>query len=453
MVLPKGNGIIIRDSIHKTIRIPSSIRQLIDSSEMQRLREIKQLGFANLLYPGANGKRFEHSLGVYYLAIQMKKRLKYFIENPPKKADFMALDEEDFALLEISSLLHDIGHSPFSHAIDELPWYDHEKNSETIILNSELSDIIQGVFSLNPKDVIEIINPTKKSSKKNKLLTDILSGPLGLDMLDYLQRDALYAGVPYGIIDVDRLFETIELHPEGKECIIVNDKGILPVESIFFSRFAMFQSVYLHHVIRIAHKMLQVAVDISLEKNGGWLNPNELHTFTDNELISALKSKSPPQAQYLIKAIKNRELYKRFAELGWADLEKQGWEKNTIQEFILDKSKETVSIENPELLGIRNEMKKILGKKSFSDIHIMLDISPLVSKTISQLDVRIRNMKDIKIANFSDQSISAIGNYVDRAYQLLWRMRLIGNPTIIDSNKKKIIQSWNDKYNKMIFQG
>ncbi|MHA2408116.1 MAG: HD domain-containing protein [Candidatus Ranarchaeia archaeon] len=439
----KPQGVMIRDSIHKTIRIPHLVKKLIDTPTFQRLKGIKQLGLANLLYPGANGTRFDHSLGVYWLATKTRKRLQDFSINPPKGSQCIGLDKTDFAMMEVAALLHDIGHAPFSHAIDELSWFNHEDATKTLILKSEISDILQESGEIDPKKLVEILQPQKNTPAKLILLSDIISGPLGLDMLDYLQRDALYTGVPYGLVDTDRLFETIELHPQGKPKVIVNDKGILPVESVFFSRFAMFQSVYLHHVVRIAHRMLQHAINRSLVENSGWLDQKDLLQMQDDEFLYRLQTEGTPSVTKIIDALKSRRLYKRVGQISWADLEIQKWKPNQIHEFVIQgySTNKAKQLLKEFVTGIQEELT--------SSEDLLLDFPPLVSKTVSELDVRLRYKTTKNLLPFKNPGISAIGSFVERAYQLIWKIQLFGKDPVSDKKKKRVVDLWNSRFPKM----
>ncbi len=436
-------GVMIRDSVHKTIRVPEFFKKIIDTPTFQRLKGVKQIGLANLLYPGANGTRFEHALGAYYLATQTKKRFQQFLLHPPPKTKCIDLDAQDYKLLETAALLHDIGHAPFSHAIDELPWFNHEETTKKLILDSEITDILETVGSITPTHVVDVLQPTLKTPLNRVLLSDILAGPLGIDMLDYLQRDALYSGVPYGRVDTDRLFETIELHPEEQPMIIINDKGILPVESIFFSRFAMFQSVYLHHVVRIAHRMLQRAIQKALKSNGGWLDPQDLIFMQDDELLYRLQTESQESVSNTVKAIKSRNLFKRIGQVTWADLETQGWSPQQIQEFVVQGVKTRKS---QHLLG---ELTSALQGTITSLDDLLLDFPPLVSKTVSGLHVRLRHKHVDSLKPFRHPSISAIGSYVDRAYQLLWKIQIFGDRSLASKKRETIIDAWNSQFQNM----
>jgi hypothetical protein len=214
----------IRDSIHGNIKLDDLEIKLLDTPQMQRLRRIKQNGFCYLVYPAMNSTRFEHSLGVMYLAGLL--------------SDHLNLRKDERKLLRVASLLHDVGHCAFSHTSDELLKrfkIFHEENSANIILRSEISDILKegGV------DPIEVANLIKGKGALSKLL----SSEIDIDKMDYLIRDSYYAGVAYGVIDLERVIHGIKLMKDSGE-VVVKRGSLEAVESLLISRNLMYQTVY-----------------------------------------------------------------------------------------------------------------------------------------------------------------------------------------------------------------
>ncbi|MHA1713556.1 MAG: hypothetical protein ACTSW4_05920, partial [Candidatus Ranarchaeia archaeon] len=261
------------------------------------------------------------------------------------------------------------------------------------------------------------------------------------DMLDYLQRDTLYTGVPYGRVDADRLFETIEIDPTGKPRLIVNDKGVLPVESIFFSRHQMQTSVYQHHLVRITQRMMQEAV-ISLQRQQR-ISPVEYAKFSDPGFVNYLKKNLDPDVySRFIEALFNRRLYKRVFEITWSCLETQGKTAQEILEFIRTLQEPTVRSQREEIIA------GTLQKTGKTDIHkdeVLLDVPPLVTKSVSSILIRQRK-KGGELIALRDPNISAIGSYIERAYQLIWKTRLFSHPRITLKEKIKIAETWNYIY-------
>ncbi len=193
-----------RDPVYKDIFLSDLEVKVIDTPVFQRLRRIKQLGVTNLVYPGANHTRFEHSIGAANIAGRIVKRL-----------DVGELKEE----IKVAALLHDLGHGPLSHTSEEILkkhlGSSHEDNTLRLVRESEVSDILSE-NSIDVSSVVQILN------KKNKF-SSLISGEVDVDRMDYLSRDAYHTGVAYGIIDLDRIINNIELL-EGK--FVVKQGGI-----------------------------------------------------------------------------------------------------------------------------------------------------------------------------------------------------------------------------------
>lgn len=225
-----SNKKFIRDSIHGNLPITQYETELIDYPQIQRLRRLKQLGFISLIYPGANHSRFEHSIGTMHLASQL--------------ADQLELTNEDKELVRVAGLLHDTGHGPFSHVSETVLEAPHEKITEYVIKNTEISDKLKEKFSL--QDITDIIHGKGK-------LGPIISGELDVDRMDYLMRDSYYVGVQYGVIDTQRLISNLKL----EKYLLLDIKGIQAAESLLVARYFMYPSVYQHHTTRILNSMFR----------------------------------------------------------------------------------------------------------------------------------------------------------------------------------------------------
>lgn len=271
LFIPEIAGLDARFSI---LRIPpeldvpltSRVRRIIDSRPFRRLSKISQLGFVRLVYPGATHTRFEHSLGVYRLALLILKRLAY-------DSRFTSLvSPQQAELLILSALLHDIGHFPFCHLFEDLQTtktFTHEKLAEEYICG-QLSDIIREDWHIAPQHVCDIIlkripkqmlgeseEAYARRKKSFRLLSSILSGPIDVDKMDYLMRDSHGAGVPYGKnYDIERLVGSICLNENG-DGIAISNKGKTATELMVFARYIMFSEVYWHHTARSATVMFQ----------------------------------------------------------------------------------------------------------------------------------------------------------------------------------------------------
>jgi HD superfamily phosphohydrolase len=259
---------VVRDPIHGNIGLGGLERELVDTEHMQRLRNIRQNGLCFLVYPAMNSTRFEHSLGVMHLAGLM--------------SDWLELSADDRQALKAACLLHDVGHGPFSHTSDEVlskRGMRHELNSSRIILETEVGDVLKE-HGLKPKYIAELVLGKGGLGK-------LVSSEIDLDKMDYLVRDAYYAGVAYGVIDVERLLYSVKL-VEGE--VVLDSRGLEAVESLLISRNLMYQTVYRHHTKRIAESMFAHALEkILLE---GSISPLELSEMDDVDLIALMRNSS-----------------------------------------------------------------------------------------------------------------------------------------------------------------
>jgi len=292
------------------MKVSGLILDLIKTPEFQRLRSIKQLGLAYLVYPGANHSRFEHSLGTYNIA----KRL----------ATELGLSEEEKTLLETAALLHDIGHGPFSHTFEQIyehyvREYDHMHLGQNIILGK--IDIIDGeieerqfipeildFYGYRPKEVADLI----LGKYEKRYLGQALHGDVDVDQLDYLVRDAHYTGVAHGIIDLERLLKVMKIHNNE---LVVDEKGVEAVEGMMVARALMYSRVYFHHTVKIAEGMLTRALEFALEDGYLW----EFWKMTDCRLLVELEDLEGYPRE-IIKRIKYRDLFKAALLLGADEL-------------------------------------------------------------------------------------------------------------------------------------
>lgn len=225
------------DEIHGYIVLDPLTRDLVDTPPLQRLRRVKQLSQAWYVFPGAVHTRFSHSLGVLRLAERVADKL---ISD-----GLLRKDERD--LLRVSALLHDVGHTPYSHALEYVFYtsfgVNHEELSYMIITEEPHITEVLGNYGLTPSEVAEVVT----GGHKNVVFSNILSGDLNVDRLDYLPRDALHTGVKYGLIDLERITQTLTLDDEGNVAVL--PKAIHAVESFYVSRLQMYRSVYYHKTI------------------------------------------------------------------------------------------------------------------------------------------------------------------------------------------------------------
>ena len=305
------------DSRRHLIRIPDEldvpvtdrVRELIDTPEFRRLAHISQLGLVALVYPAANHTRFEHSLGVYRNALLYLKQLAH----DPRFVDLVSVSDAETFI--VAALLHDVGHWPFCHPIEDmhLPGLpEHEQFAERYVLGGELAQVIRESWGIDPGDLVALLNK-RASTPGGKVLGSLISGPVDIDKMDYLYRDSLHAGVPYGKnFDQQRLMGSLCLNEAG-DGLALTEKGKTAAEMMVFGRYVMFSEVYWHHTVRSATAMLQRAFYIL--KDGADLT--ELFRCSEAEMIRQmfeLSAGSP--AQELLEGLfgARRVLYKRMAQ-------------------------------------------------------------------------------------------------------------------------------------------
>ena len=238
---------VVRDPLWNTIRLDRTAVRIIDTPAFQRLRHIRQLGLAYLVYPGATHTRFDHALGVYHLT---RRALALLAEH----GELEQVEPLECRLLPYAALLHDIGHYPYSHAVEELdaervPEH-HEELVGRFLRAPELEPVLREIAADAPERIERLVQGRSKSP-----LQGLLSGSLDLDKIEYLNRDATFCGVPYGIVDVDRLLHGLTLVRDpttGRLEIGVHEKGISALESLLFAKYQMFRNVYWHHAVRAA---------------------------------------------------------------------------------------------------------------------------------------------------------------------------------------------------------
>ena len=298
----------IRDPLWNNIRIDGPFLRLADTPVVQRLRYVRQLGLAHLVYPGATHSRFEHALGAFHLA---NRTLRRFQEAG--MLDGMPSDEA--AVVAAAALLHDVGHYPFSHALEEIGAMHHEAVAEPMITGGEVAAILRSEIAADaPERVFALMRGESASP-----LQGLISGSLDLDKTDYLKRDALMCGVPYGEIDVDRLLHALVIVQDphlGHATVGVLEKALSALESLLFAKYQMYRNVYWHHAVRSPTAMYKRLVDDALR--AGALQSSELVAHTDEGLLHALRARTPGA---LLDAILSRRLYKRAMECPAAELD------------------------------------------------------------------------------------------------------------------------------------
>ena len=240
---------IINDPVYGFITIPSDlVYDLIQHPYVQRLRYIKQLGMTHLVYPGALHTRFHHALGAMHL-------MGLALETIKTKGQAISYQEEEAVIVAI--LLHDIGHGPFSHALEHtiVDGVSHEHISTLLMDN--LNREFDGKLGL----ALEIFN----NRYHKKFLYQLVSGQLDLDRMDYLNRDSFFTGVSEGVISFDRIIKMLDVVDDQ---LVVEEKGIYSIEKFLIARRLMYWQVYLHKTVIAAEQMLVKILERAKELTG-----------------------------------------------------------------------------------------------------------------------------------------------------------------------------------------
>lgn len=307
--LEAGRG-LIRIPMEQDVPFTRRVRALVDTAEFQRLRGITQLGLASRVYPGATHTRFEHALGVFHNA------LRYLWQLGKDERFTAAVNAHSAEVLMVAALLHDLGHWPFCHPIEDMALDDipsHEQFAEQFLSPShEIADVLRTEWKIDASEVLDVLVP-RTDSPALRLVRSVLSGPIDIDKMDYLDRDSLHAGVPYGRnFDRQRLMQSLVLNRDG-DGLALNSKGKTAAEMMVFARYVMFSEVYWHHAVRSATCMFGrgfYALRGELDLNSFF---QQSETETIRELLSRAKqTAAAPLFEGLFGP--TRQLYKRVAE-------------------------------------------------------------------------------------------------------------------------------------------
>lgn len=341
------SGVAIKDPIHGTIELDELEAKIIDTSDFQRLRMIKQLATTYLVYPGANHTRFEHSLGTLCFASRIAQKL--------------GLEQDVKRKVRLYALLHDLGHTAFSHEAECVTTKylgNHEKIGNEKIMKGEIGDFVSENF-----DKKEIAN------FQSSAYAQIVSSDIGADRMDYLKRDSHYTGVAYGVIDAERIINKMYFEIEnGNGELGIEESSLEASESLLMARFMMFSTVYQHHTVRIASAMLRRAIKIAITTNKNF-DAEQFLEKGDWEMISVLaKNKN---AGIYLDSLLGRKLYK---------------EAHSLKPLVL---------EGKNILEIELELS------SLANSDVIIDIAPNFFK-LSGFNVKMHHNEKIEISKVSE---------------------------------------------------
>jgi HD superfamily phosphohydrolase len=278
--MPKAYWGEIKDPVHGYVYITQAEKDVIDTYPMQRLRRIRQLAGSEYVYPGANHTRFEHCLGVMFLAGNV-------LENPHIS---QVVTEEEVDMTRISALLHDCGHGPFSHVFEHLLLKDlkktHEDITSWIIEKSEVADKLSKL-GYNPT-VIGKLAVGKQQKPEKAFLDQIISSAVDVDKMDFILRDTYHTGAEYGFIDVYRLIHALDVFGEN---LAVELGALSALEAFMIARIESFKSIYFHRMGRAAQIMFADAMDKANDELGltSFKTPEEYLQLDDYTVWAALK--------------------------------------------------------------------------------------------------------------------------------------------------------------------
>ncbi len=316
----------IRDPLWGNIHVDADAAEILDAPQFQRLRRVKQLGLAHLVYPGGVHTRFLHALGVYHLVHQAVAHL----DATGRLEGLSPAERDDLPIVRLAALLHDVGHYAFSHAMEELGPESIPGHHEEIAARFLDAGPIREVLDRYDPGASGRIGALIRGESAHPL-GGLVAGSLDLDKIDYLRRDSLFCGVPYGAVDVDRLLPSLTLAREtagGSPLeLAVTEKGLSALETLLFSKYQMFRNVYWHHAVRAATVSFVRLIETAL--GCGLLDRTELAGPSDEELLGQIAHRierldaGPPydpasavgRVVTLLEALSARRLPKRVLEL------------------------------------------------------------------------------------------------------------------------------------------
>ncbi len=374
---------IINDPVHGFITIDDElVAAVIAHPYYQRLRRIHQMALAHLVYPGAVHTRLHHSLGAYHLMCIALNELK-------NKGTEITAEEEQAA--KIAILLHDIGHGPFSHALENVLIENVHHEAISLLLMEDLNKQLQGKLKM----ALEIF--TNRYPKK--FLYQLISGQLDVDRMDYLARDSFFSGVSEGVIGYDRILKMLVVH-DGE--LMVEEKAIYSTEKFLVARRLMYWQVYLHKTVLCAEQMLQRIVTRAKFVQAATATP--LHDFINNpaaeinlqqfcnlddyDVLSAIKewSHHPDKVlSYLCKGITNRNLLK-------VNLSAQPVEPALLKQKIKE-AMDKLHISNEEARWLAFTGEAVSRTYNFENEHILIAFKDGSVKDISEVDHALINQK------------------------------------------------------------
>ncbi len=337
----------IRDPIHGFIRISKQEKDLIDTEVFQRLRRIRQLAMAFLVYPGALHTRFDHSIGVMHIAGRICARLK--------ELNSKRVCKEDVKRIRLAALLHDVGHGPFSHVSEHLLKKYAPKDSDTEQALEKIHEKITVDIVRSDSQINEILDKEKCGEEDRDFIIDMIQGQevwdwqrdivsseFDADKIDYLLRDSYFTGVKYGLYDLEKMIESclIDVDETARSVssdkietsLAINSKAIYALEQLLLARYHMTQQVYWHRVSLISSEMIIRGISLAIDEGNTEMEKlyqydqenkdefiNNYLKYHDEKIIELLRKCEQQKTREIFNRLYKRHLFKMVAELRLKD--------------------------------------------------------------------------------------------------------------------------------------
>lgn len=311
----------VRDGIWGDVPVDKAVRTLLETGAMSRLKGMSALGFTLYAFPAAKHTRFDHTVGVYYLT---RLTLKRIIDSGAYLAD------RDVRASLAAALLHDVGRYPYAPAVEgiRLPgMLPRDEVARRLIEETEVADALRSGWDLEPHNVFRLVahdvvedgnggTPLRDLTPTEHLLRDLLSGSLDVNTLDHLVRDASETRVPYGILDIEALINTLRIVGQDNLAVLaVDEAGVGLLQALVFTRYLMHYNVYGHHALRVPGVMFLRAIQDAIQAEK--INSDDLVSQDDAGALALVLESTDPESSsaILVKRLAERRPYKRALEL------------------------------------------------------------------------------------------------------------------------------------------
>ncbi|TFF94819.1 MAG: HD domain-containing protein [Promethearchaeota archaeon] len=446
----------VRLPVSKSILLTEEVRQIIDTQEFQRLRAVRQLGPAIFVYPGANHTRFEHSLGVYSVTLNFLNQLL----DLPKFKEICEPLEESIKLIILTALLHDIGHYPYSHYLEQIKEFPgnitiekHEKRAEHFINeDGELRDVIDDVWNVERELICRLIIGQDLNTPRLKLLSSIIDSAIDVDKIDYLIRDSLHCGVDYGMgIDVERILNSLYVdHERNRTCL--TDKGCSCLLSLLSCRNIMYQSVYWHKTVKACHAMFKRFIYEYMLNTGDdirrYLDFSDeifINTLYNNVKQRSFKERSFKDLINLISpfALNGRRLYKPAYIMSRSA---QDYSHNTRKFFT-----KISGASFGEILNFSNRLSQVL--KEISGLENLTPTDILIEKSTIEKEHELWDIEALRIYNHRSGKFNKLDKTSTEINEFLEnnaRVYLFCNPKYYNKLKNLDENIYSDIFGKLL---